>query len=108
MMSHSLIQKIVWFISIDHNDSLSLTCILYISILTFTHFSHFTHIYNNYIFSLYQLAWEFKKLFVISFITLCFIRPKINELLIKLNIKNCLIIMWTFHFGSIILNILVL
>ena len=61
----------------------SLTCILYTSmhaILTFAHFSHFTHIYNNNTFSLYHFAWEFYKLFIISFTMLHFIQLKINEL----------------------------
>ena len=74
---------ITLFLSIDHNDSLSLTCILYTSILTFAHFSRFTHIYNNNTSTLYHLAWEFKKPFIISFITLRFIQPKISELLIS-------------------------
>ena len=48
------------------------------------HFSRFTHIYNNHPFSLYHLAWEFQKPFIISLICLiCFIRPKINELYIS-------------------------
>ena len=42
----------VSFPCIDHNDSLSLICILYTSVITYTHFSLFTHIYH--------LAWEFK------------------------------------------------
>ena len=85
MTSHILIQKLtnqsVCFIRIHHNNSPSLTCILYTSILTFTHFSCFKHIYNNYTFTVYHLAWEFKKPFIISFIMLCFIQLKINELL---------------------------
>ena len=50
------------------------------SLLTFAHFSRFTHIYNNNTSTLYHLAWEFEKPFIISFITLPFIQPKINEL----------------------------
>ena len=64
-------------VSIDHNDSLSLTCILYTSI-TFTHFSCFTHIYNNNSFSHYHFTWEFKKPFIISFVRFHFIQPKIH------------------------------
>ena len=76
----------VRFTSIDHNDwTLHLTCILYTSILTFAHPSCFTHVYNN-TFSLYHFTWEFKKPFLISFITLHFIQPKINGLL-KCNCK---------------------
>ena len=82
MTSHILIQKLtnqsVCFIRIRHNNSPSLTCILYTSILTFTHFSRFKHIYNNYTFSLYHITYEFKKPFIISFIMLCFIQLKIN------------------------------
>ena len=43
--------------------------------------SHTTHIYNNNTFTHYCLACEFKKPFIISFITLRFIQLKINELL---------------------------
>ena len=41
--------------------------------------TYFTHIYNNNT-PHSHLAWESKKPFIISFITLCFIQPKINEL----------------------------
>ena len=60
--------------------SLSLTCIFYTIVLTFAHFSRFTHIYNDNTSTHYHLAWEFEKWFFISFITLRFIQPKINEL----------------------------
>ena len=71
----------------DHcNDSPSLTCILYTSVLnTYTHFSQSSHIFTiTNTFTLYYLAWKFKKPFIISFITLHFIQPKINELFIVL------------------------
>ena len=55
-----------------------------LSVLTFAHFSHFTHIYNNETSTLYHFAWEFKKPFIISFITLHFIQLKINELFAKI------------------------
>ena len=55
---------------------------LYTSILAFAYFSCYTHIYNNNTFTLYHLAWEFEKPFIISFTALRFIQPKINGLLI--------------------------
>ena len=84
---------ILWYknlsahISIDHNDSLSLTCTLYTRILTYT---GTTHIYNNpnqynnnnHTSTLDHLVWEFKKPFIISFIRRHFIPTKINELLL--------------------------
>ena len=77
MKSHIVIQKLT-------NQSVcfirSLTCILYTSILTFTHFSRFKHIYNNYTFSLYHITYEFKKPFIISFTVIHFIQLNINEL----------------------------
>ena len=48
-------------------------------ILAILTFAHLTHIYNNNTVSLYHLTWEFYKLFIISFIMLCFIQLKINE-----------------------------
>ena len=50
-LTHKLLcknlKKLSVHLNIDHNDCLSFTCILYTSILTFTHFSRFIHIYNN-------------------------------------------------------------
>ena len=69
----------------------SLASYVYTSILTFAHFSRFTHIYNNNTSTHYHLAWEFEKPFIISFITLRFIQPKINELLflfVSIDIMN--------------------
>ena len=57
----------------------SLASYILTSVLTF---AHFTHIYNNNTSTHYHLAWKFEKPFIISFITLCFIQLKINELVV--------------------------
>ena len=41
----------------------------YILAFLHSHTAHASHIYNNNTFTLYHLAWELKKSFIISFIT---------------------------------------
>ena len=54
---------------------------LLVSLASYMLASLHLHIYNNNTSTLYHLTWEFEKPFIISFITLRFIQPKINELL---------------------------
>ena len=54
-----------------------------LNVLTFAHFSCFRHIYNNNTSTLYHLAWEFEKPFIISFVRLRFIQPKIMNYLLR-------------------------
>ena len=91
LTSNSLIQKLktqsVRFIYYTYRPqwlSQSRLNLIYLSILTLAHFSCFTRIYNNHTFTLYHITWELKKPCIISFITLHFIQPKINELIILL------------------------
>ena len=76
LTSHSLIQK-----PKKLKCPPKTTMTLLVSLASYMLASLHLHIYNNNTSTLYHLTWEFEKPFIISFITLRFIQPKINELL---------------------------
>ena len=74
LTSHSLIQK-----PKKLKCPPKTTMTLLVSLASYMLASLHLHIYNNNTSTLYHLTWEFEKPFLISFITLCFIQPKIKE-----------------------------
>ena len=90
LTSHSLIQK-PQKLKCPPKTTMTLLVSLasYILASLHLHTSHASHIFTITTLPHYHLAWEFEKPFIISFITLPFIQPKINGLLIYVQVCSC-------------------